>query len=106
MNTMIKNTWSVPQIKNTNFKETHLLSQVIGVKKENKNEINLEDDYAKNHINSQKSSTVDEDPVFKAEENRRTSMKISKVSLSDTQTEEDGDSILKLLLSETKQDQK
>jgi len=33
-------------------------------------------------------------------------MKISKVSLSDTQTEEDGDSILKLLLSETKQDQK
>lgn len=74
--------------------------------KENKNEINLEDDYAKNHINSQKSSTVDEDPVFKAEENRRTSMKISKVSLSDTQTEEDGDSILKLLLSETKQDKK
>lgn len=38
MNTMIKNTWSVPQIKNTNFKETQLLSQVIGVKKENKNE--------------------------------------------------------------------
>lgn len=38
MNTMIKNTWSIPQIKNTNFKETQLLSQIIGLKKENKTE--------------------------------------------------------------------
>lgn len=76
--------------------------------KENKNsnEINLEDDYEKNHINQQKQSTIDEEPIFKADENRRTSMKISKVSLSDTQTEDDGDNILKLLLNETKQDQK
>lgn len=38
MNTMIKNTWSLPQIKNTKFKETQLLSQIIGLKKEDKSE--------------------------------------------------------------------
>ncbi len=72
------------------------------------NEINLEDDYARNHNQDTKPKLKEEkeEPVFKTEDNRRTSMKISKVSLSDTQTEEDGDSILKLLLSETKQDQK
>lgn len=34
MNTIIKNTWSLPQIKATNFKETQLLTQIIGLKKE------------------------------------------------------------------------
>lgn len=38
MNTIIKNTWSIPQVKSTNFKETQLLTQIIGLKKENKNE--------------------------------------------------------------------
>lgn len=78
------------------------------ISENNENEINLEDDYVRNHNpKASVSKKVDnEEPVFKAEDNRRTQMKISKVSLSDTQTEEDGDSILKLLLSETKQDQK
>lgn len=73
---------------------------------ENKNEINLEDDYAKNHSNDKQKHHFEEEPILKPDENRRTSMKISKVSLSDTQTEEDGENILKLLLNETKQDQK
>lgn len=91
---------------NENTDETEYDQNSYNEENKNKNEINLEDDYEKNHTNHQKQQIVNDETVFKADENRRSSMKISKVSLSDTQTEEDGDSILKLLLNETKQDQK
>lgn len=91
---------------NENTDETEYDQNSYHEENKNNNEINLEDDYERNHTNHQKQQATNDETVFKADENRRSSMKISKVSLSDTQTEEDGDSILKLLLNETKQDQK
>lgn len=85
---------------------------------DNKNEIDLEDDYTKNHQNQeineekdkikQQLTFPDEEEKIntKPEDLKRKSMRISQVSLSDTQSEEDGENVLNLLLSETNKDKK